>query len=338
MGKPVDVCVGSFSSRFYSTPVRGKERFTLAWTDPVHGRRRETFGNFELANYCKGRGWLPKDFHPLDGLKKRKSDSSEIAIWTPEELAALPVELPYPSDSGAGDLCVLGSPERGGSALGLARDQDVGRVCGGSGNQGQEATRRLAPCRVNLAARLTPRAKAEGPLWPANEATLHEDFRRAAAAAGLTWRDNALLLRDQPEPERVREALILADHGVREAEAWVAGVVPSRTRSTSGVPAVVCIRRSVGMHRHARQNAVETDRPVSSTLGRSISDARKGSCQARVEEGAVAVVGRTGPSPELGGFAVRRMGRTGGDAPVSPGVDRLREGPGRDPTKAGFRF
>ena len=29
-------------------------------------------------------------------------------------------------------------------------------------------------------------------MWPANEARLHEDFRRAAKAAGLEWRDNAL--------------------------------------------------------------------------------------------------------------------------------------------------
>lgn len=48
-GKPAVVSVGCFSARVYSTPVRGKERFTLAWAHPTRGRVRETFGDFDSA-------------------------------------------------------------------------------------------------------------------------------------------------------------------------------------------------------------------------------------------------------------------------------------------------
>jgi integrase len=346
-GKPVDVRVGSFSSRIYSTPVRGKERFTLAWTDPVHGRRRETFGDFEsakrrgehvarnlqngdteaagftgaerarfvailealrptgvpaevaaaqyaeahgilkgrsvvdaareyarrhrtdlpavtvsdavaefiqdrtkakasarylsdlrsrlsrgfaaknvvnlgdltpdcvrmwldsetggtrnynnnfstvrtLIRYCIGRGWLPKDCDLLDGLKKRKSGSSGIAIWTPEELAALLSNCPTRAIPALA-ICAFSGLR---NAEVLRSDWREIKMSEGfvevPATKAKTASRRLAPCPANLAAWLTPHAKAEGPLWPANEATLHEDFRRAAAAAGLKWRDNAL--------------------------------------------------------------------------------------------------------------------------------------------------
>lgn len=53
-GKPATVSFGPFSARVYSTPVRGKVRFTLAWVDPVRGRLRKTFATFEDAKRHAG--------------------------------------------------------------------------------------------------------------------------------------------------------------------------------------------------------------------------------------------------------------------------------------------
>mgnify|MGYP000266773371 CR=1 FL=1 len=63
------------------------------WLETEMGGTRNFNNNFAtvrtLIRYCIGRRWLTKDCDLLDGLKKRKSGSSEIAIWTTEELAAL---------------------------------------------------------------------------------------------------------------------------------------------------------------------------------------------------------------------------------------------------------
>jgi integrase len=54
------------------------------------------------------------------------------------------------------------------------------------------ASRRLAPCPANLATWLVPCLVPNGPIWSEHETRLHDAYRAAAKAAGLTWRDNAL--------------------------------------------------------------------------------------------------------------------------------------------------
>ncbi|MGE3309082.1 MAG: tyrosine recombinase XerC [Limisphaerales bacterium] len=166
------------------------------WLDHETGGARNYNNNFAavrtLVRYCIGRRWLTKDCDLLDGIGKRKAEASGISIWTPDEMIALLSNCPSRAIS-AMAICAF-SGLRNAEVLRLDW-REIRRVEGFvevPAIKAKTASRRLAPCPPNLAAWLNPHAKAEGLVWPANEATLHEDFRRAATAAGLGWRDNAL--------------------------------------------------------------------------------------------------------------------------------------------------
>lgn len=166
------------------------------WLERQSGGSRNFNNNFAairtLVRFAVSRRWLPKDCDLLDGIAKRKADAGAIEVWTPEEMEAL----------------LAGCPERAVAAMAISafsglRNAEILRLDWREihavegfievpATKAKTASRRLAPCPPNLAQWLAPRAKAEGLVWERNEATLHDDFRRAAEAAGLAWRENAL--------------------------------------------------------------------------------------------------------------------------------------------------
>lgn len=166
------------------------------WLEQQKGGPRHFNNNLAavrtLLRFCSARGWLPRDVDFLEGITKRKAIDGAIEIWNPDEISALlrgcaPRAIPLMAISAFAGL----------------RNAEVVRLDWREVHLGEQfievptakaktASRRLAPCPPNLVEWLRPHAKAEGSVWPQHIMTSHGDFRRAAAHAGLKWRENAL--------------------------------------------------------------------------------------------------------------------------------------------------
>lgn len=145
-----------------------------------------------LLGFCQRRRWLPRDHGLLDGVTKRKAESGAIEIWSPEEMTALLASCPTRAVPALAISAFSGLRNAELLRLDWREVHSTEGFLEVPATKSKTASRRLAPCPPNLAQWLAPHAKTEGTLWEKNEATLHDDFRRAAKAAGLAWRENAL--------------------------------------------------------------------------------------------------------------------------------------------------
>jgi integrase len=156
-----------------------------------------SFNNFlrTLRTFCRfaqDRGWLSKEVDLLSSVKRRKEKSTPVEILTPQEMAAL-LEHAAPEIAPCFAL---------GAFAGLRSEEilrlewgDVTRRPGFievAADKAKTAARRLVPITDNLASWLRPSWSNDGPLWQNTKAMFFKTRLRAAAQAGIKWKQNAL--------------------------------------------------------------------------------------------------------------------------------------------------
>src|SRR5690606_33949576 len=137
------------------------------------------------------RRYLPKEADPLARVEKRKLKASPIAVFTPDEAAAL---LEAASDDFRPCLAVqLFAGCRAEEVLRLEWN-DLTRAPGyiemGARKAGT-ASRRFEPVEANLSLCLAFAPRPMGRFWPHSKPFFFEAQRDAAQAAGVEWKRNA---------------------------------------------------------------------------------------------------------------------------------------------------
>ena len=155
-----------------------------------------SFNNFlcTLRTFCRfaqDRGWLSKEADLLSSVKRRKEKSAPVEILTPQEMAAL---LDHATPEIAPCFAL-------GAFAGLRSEEilrlewaDVIRRPGFievAAHKAKTATRRLVPIADNLARWLGP-LRSDGSLWQNTKAMFFKTRLRAAARAGIKWKQNVL--------------------------------------------------------------------------------------------------------------------------------------------------
>ncbi|MGI8437805.1 MAG: hypothetical protein ACR2NX_13035 [Chthoniobacterales bacterium] len=155
-----------------------------------------SFNNFLRAlrtffAYAKKYDWLSKEADLLARVEKRKEKSSPVEIFTPAEMAAL---LEHARPEIATCLAL-------GAFAGLRSEEilrlewvDIDRRPGFieiGADKAKTATRRLVPISDNLARWLAIASRGDGRVWRHSKAWFFEAIRDAAAAAKVTWKQNA---------------------------------------------------------------------------------------------------------------------------------------------------
>jgi integrase len=155
------------------------------------------FNNFALMlrtffRFCQARGWLSRDVDLLATVEKRTGPSSEIEIFTPEELRKLLGASP-----GRVATCIALQAFAGIRTAELFRMtwKDVERrrdhieIAAG---KAKTASRRLISVCENLAQWLRQADRQGERVWPVTASEYYSQQARAASAAGVTWKANAL--------------------------------------------------------------------------------------------------------------------------------------------------
>ena len=153
-----------------------------------------SFNNFlrTLRTFCRfaqDRGWLSKEVDLLTSVNRRKEKSTPVEILTPQEMAAL-LEHATPEIAPCFAL---------GAFAGLRSEEilrlewaDATRRPGFiavAAHKAKTATRRLVPIADNLARWLGP-LRSDGLLWQNTKAMFFKICLRAAAQAGIKWKQN----------------------------------------------------------------------------------------------------------------------------------------------------
>jgi integrase len=155
------------------------------------------FNNFALMlrtffKFCQSRGWLSRDVDLLAVVEKRTGPSSEIEIFTPEELRELLAAAP---DRAATCIALQAFAGIRTSELFRLTWKDVERrrdhieITAG---KAKTASRRLIPVCDNLAAWLRQADRQKERVWPVTASEYYAQQARAAKAAGVAWKANAL--------------------------------------------------------------------------------------------------------------------------------------------------
>jgi integrase len=155
------------------------------------------FNNFALMlrtffRFCQARGWLSREVDLLAMVEKRTGPSSEIEIFTPEELRKLLAAAP-----GRVATCIALQAFAGIRTSELFRLtwKDVERrrdhieIAAG---KAKTASRRLVPVCDNLAAWIRQADRQGERVWPVTASEYYAQQARAASAVGVAWKANGL--------------------------------------------------------------------------------------------------------------------------------------------------
>jgi integrase len=142
--------------------------------------------------FCQARGWLSRDVDLLAMVEKRTGSSSEIEIFTPEELRKLLAASP-----GRVATCIALQAFAGirtSEILRLTwkdveRRRDHIEIAAG---KAKTASRRLIPICDNLAQWLRHADRQGERVWPVTASEYYSQQARAANAAGVDWKANAV--------------------------------------------------------------------------------------------------------------------------------------------------
>ncbi len=141
--------------------------------------------------FAQKRGWLSKEADLLARVEKRREKSVPVEIFTPAEMAAL---LQHASAELATCLAL-------GAFAGL-RAEEILRIDWADlerrpkfvevgAHKAKTATRRLVPLSDNLVRWLAVAPRATGRVWQHSKPWFFESLRNAAAAGGITLKQNA---------------------------------------------------------------------------------------------------------------------------------------------------
>lgn len=165
-----------------------------AWLDAgkvaaqtYNNNRRVAFLLFEFA---VARGYAAAN--PVAGCESRKANGGATEVFTPNEMAALlraasPAFLPSLAIGAFAGLRSAEIERLQWSDLDLA----AGHIVVGA-DKAKTASRRVVPISKNLAVLLATYASHTGPVWTGTHEDFYEAQQTTAAAAGLTWKANAL--------------------------------------------------------------------------------------------------------------------------------------------------
>lgn len=182
------------------TDLTGKRvnEFLLALKTPsgeaVSGRTRNNYAEAirQLLRFAKKQKYIPHDSAAADELEKCAEDDFAIEIFTPEELKKL-------LSKAATDLApVIAIGAFAGLRYFELTRLDWSEVNLKAGHievkarKAKTRSRRLVPLCKALAAWLRNYRKPEGPVWPLAATYLSQRLLECAAAAGVTWKHNAL--------------------------------------------------------------------------------------------------------------------------------------------------
>ena len=184
-------------SRAFNVEVRQLSPRDVA--DFLEGMKLQArgFNNFALMlrtffRFCQARGWLSREVDLLAMVEKRTGPPSEIEIFTPEELRKLLAAAP-----GRVATCIALQAFAGIRTSELFRLtwKDVERrhdhieIAAG---KAKTASRRLIPICDNLAEWLRQADQQGVRVWPLTASEYYSQQARAANAAGVDWKANAL--------------------------------------------------------------------------------------------------------------------------------------------------
>jgi integrase len=203
----------------------------------------------ELFSFAKKEKYLPKDFDQLDGIDSFEDGEGDIAIYTPQQMAALlanadPLIVPALAIGAFAGLRGSETAKLDWSEVNLKRRFITVARKNAKGRMRSKA-RRLVPISKNLAAWLAPHARQCGLVLPMHPDTIYSLRARAATAAGIELHRNALrhsfcsyrLALTQDAARTCLEAgntpEVLFKHyrelvTPREARAWF-GIVPTKS-------------------------------------------------------------------------------------------------------------
>jgi integrase len=188
--------LGMFADSFQCDVVSLTPDDVQSFFDSINLSAR-SFNNFlrTLRTFCRfaqDRGWLSKEVDLLSSVKRRKEKSTPVEILTPQEMAAL-LEHATPEIAPCFAL---------GAFAGLRSEEilrlewpDVTRRPGFievAADKAKTAARRLVPITDNLASWLRPSWSNRGLLWQNTKAMFFKTRLRAAAQAGIKWKQNVL--------------------------------------------------------------------------------------------------------------------------------------------------
>jgi integrase len=152
-----------------------------------HRRALQTFFRF-----CQAQGWLSKDSDLLESVGKRKEQSADIDIFTPQELRLL-LGAATPKTA----TCIALQAFAGVRSEELLRLtwKDVERRKGFveiSAGKAKTAQRRLIPISATLERWLAIAPRNGDMVWPHSKPFLFEAMRVAATNAKMPWKANGL--------------------------------------------------------------------------------------------------------------------------------------------------
>ncbi|NBV24185.1 MAG: hypothetical protein EBS05_19985 [Proteobacteria bacterium] len=144
-----------------------------------------------LFSFARARGYYAKDDDVLAGIEFGKGDGGTIGIFTPDEMrrlmaAAKPEIVPFLA---IGAFAGLRTAEI--TRLDWSKVNITKRFIEVTAKSAKTASRRIVPMTDNLAAFLTPYAKAIGPVCNLVRPEKHSG-EVAGRAAKVTWKHNAL--------------------------------------------------------------------------------------------------------------------------------------------------
>ena len=142
--------------------------------------------------FCQSRGWLSKDVDLLSRVEKRSGASSEIEIFTPEELRKLLRAAPARVATCIAIQAFAGVRTAELFRLSwhdIERRRDHIEIVAG---KAKTASRRLIPISDNLATWLREADRHGARVWPVTASEYYDQLAAASKAAGVAWKANAL--------------------------------------------------------------------------------------------------------------------------------------------------
>jgi integrase len=193
--------LGRFAREFDACPLSALDsRHLDDWLRrlDVHRRTRNNYrGNLlDFVRFARRRGYMPKDWDPLDQVPRLKNEPVQIDIFTPEELtkllgAAPANQLPFIA---IGAFAGLRHEEMSAPGLPVLDwrqvDFDKNEIHVLAAVARKKGYDRLVPMSQNLRAWLEPHARHNGPICAL--ANMANALRRTAAAAAVPWKRNGL--------------------------------------------------------------------------------------------------------------------------------------------------
>ncbi len=157
----------------------------------------KTFNNIRsnletFFRWCIRRGWLPREWHELEAIEKRRSKPGTISTYTPEELRKLLTAAPLALLSPLAIAAFTGARSE---EIRRLEWKDI-RLNEGFVELAAEKTKtrssRLVPICPALRAWIERYVRAEGKVWPHSTPYYYELVRETASVAKVTWQPNAM--------------------------------------------------------------------------------------------------------------------------------------------------